>query len=211
MARVHWVPVEKLIVYDPGSSVKPHVYDKDRRYALLVVDMLFDFVYGKIKCDRSVPMIPRTGQLIDAAHEASVPAFYVNDSHTRKDFEMFRWGEHAMRGSRGARVIGQLRPRKTDLQIPKQTYSSFYGTRLEKELKRTHDGKGANTLVLTGLHADCCVRHTCADSFFRGYETIVAEDAVESFTELAYRTGLQYVKYWYLTDVLPTKKIVRMF
>ena len=82
---------------------------------------------------------------------------------------------------------------------------------LEKELKRTHDGKGSNTLVLTGLHADCCVRHTCADGFFRGYETLVAEDAVESFTELAYRTGLQYVKYWYLTDVLPTKKIVRLF
>ena len=211
MARVHRGPVEKLLVYDPGQSVKPHVYDKDRRYAVLVVDMLYDFVYGKIKCDRAVPMIPRTRQLLDAAHDANVPVFYVNDSHTRKDFEMYRWGEHAMRGSRGAKIIGQLRPRKNDAQIPKQTYSSFYGTRLEKELKRTHGGKGANTLVLTGLHADCCVRHTCADGFFRGYETLVAEDAVESFTELAYRTGLQYVKYWYLTDVLPTKKIVRMF
>ena len=199
------------MVYDPSSSVKPHVYDNDRRYALLVVDMLYDFVYGKIKCVRSVPMIPSTAQLLDAAHKAGVPVFYVNDSHVRKDFEMSRWGEHAMRGSRGARVIGELRPRKRDLQVPKQTYSSFFGTRLDKELKRTHDGKGSNTLVLTGLHADCCVRHTCADGFFRGYETLVAEDAVESFTELAYRTGLQYVKYWYLTDVQPTKKIVRLF
>jgi len=211
LAKIHRGPAEKIVVYDPSSSVKPHVYDKDRRYALLVVDMLYDFVYGKIKCDRSVPMIPRTAQLLDAAHDSGVPVFYVNDSHVRKDFEMYRWGEHAMRGSRGARVIGELRPRKRDSQVPKQTYSSFYGTRLEKELKRTHDGKGSNTLVLTGLHADCCVRHTCADGFFRGYETLVAEDAVESFTELAYRTGLQYVKYWYLTDVLPTKKIVGLF
>jgi nicotinamidase-related amidase len=211
LARTHKGPVEKLVVYDPGASVAPHVYDKDRRYALLIVDMLYDFVYGKIKCDRAVPMIPRTGQLLDAAHDAGVPVFYVNDSHIRKDFEMYRWGEHAMRGTRGARVIGQLRPRKKDTLIPKQTYSSFYGTRLERELKRTYDGKGANTLVISGLHADCCVRHTCADGFFRGYETLVAEDAVESFTELAYRTGLQYLKYWYLTDVLPTKKIVRLF
>jgi nicotinamidase-related amidase len=149
------------MVYDPSSSVKPHVYDKDRRYALLVVDMLYDFVYGKIKCDRSVPMIPRTAQLLDAAHEAGVPVFYVNDSHVRKDFEMYRWGEHAMRGSRGARVIGELRPRKRDSQVPKQTYSSFYGTRLDKELKRTYDGKGSNTLVLTGLHADLRSAHLC--------------------------------------------------
>ncbi len=211
MARIHSGPVEKLIVYDPSAYVAPHVYDKDRRYALLVVDMLNDFVYGKIKCDRAVPMIPRTEQLLDAAHDAQLPVFYVNDSHTRKDFEMYRWGEHAMRGTHGARIIPQLRPRKRDALLPKQTYSSFYGTRLERELKRAYDGKGANTMVLTGLHADCCVRHTCADGFFRGYETVVAEDAVESFTELAYRTGLQYVRYWYLTDVLPTKKIVKLF
>ena len=212
MARVHGLGfAEKVVVYDPGASVAPHVYDRDRRYAVLVVDMLHDFVYGKIKCDRAVPMIPKTGELMDAARTSSIPVFYVNDSHIRQDFEMYRWGEHAMRGTPGAKVIKELRPRKNESQIPKRTYSSFFNTRLERELKRTYDGKGANTLVLSGLHADCCVRHTCADAFFRGLETIVAEDAVESFTELAYRTGLQYVKYWYLTDVLPTRKIVKLF
>ncbi len=212
MARTHGQGfTEKIQVYDPQASVRPHVYNKDRRYALLAVDMLYDFVYGKIKCDRAVPMIPRTGQLLDSARDAGIPVFYVNDSHVRTDFEMYRWGEHAMRGTRGSRVIKELRPRKKDSQIPKRTYSSFYNTRLDRELKRAYDGKGVNTLVLTGLHADCCVRHTCADSFFRGFETVVAEDAVESFTELAYRTGLQYVRYWYLTDVLPTRKIVKLF
>ena len=212
MARVHGKGlVEKVQIYDPGGAVAPHVYDKDRRYAMVVVDMLNDFVYGKIKCDRAVPMIPRTGNLADAARDAGVPVFYANDSHTRKDFEIYRWGEHAMRGSTGARVIKELRPRKKDVEVPKTTYSSFFNTRLERELKRAYDGKGANTLVLSGLHTDCCVRHTCADAFFRGYETIVAEDAVDSFTELQYRTGLQYVKFWYLADVLPTKKIVKLF
>jgi len=178
---------------------------------VLVVDMLNDFVYGKIKCDRAVPMIPRTGDLADKARSSGVPVLYPNDSHTRKDFEIYRWGKHAMRGSKGARVITELRPRKKDLQIPKTTYSSFFNTRLERELKRAYDGKGANTLVLSGLHTDCCVRHTTADAFFRGYETIIAEDAVNSFTELQYRTGLQYLKFWYLADILPAKKIVKLF
>ncbi len=212
MGRVHGRGlVEKVEVYDPGSSVAPHVYNKDRRYAVLVVDMLNDFVYGKIKCDRAVPMIPRTGELADKARSSAVPVFYANDSHTRRDFEIYRWGEHAMRGSKGARVIKELRPHKKDVQIPKTTYSSFFNTRLERELKRVYVGKGANTLVLSGLHTDCCVRHTTADAFFRGYETIIAEDAVNSFTELQYRTGLQYLKFWYLADILPTRKIVKLF
>jgi len=212
LGRVHGQgSAENVAVYDPAGSVAPHVYNKDRRYAVLVVDMLNDFVYGKIKCDRAVPMIPRTGDLADKARSSGVPVLYPNDSHTRKDFEIYRWGEHAMRGSKGARVITELRPRKKDLQIPKTTYSSFFNTRLERELKRAYDGKGANTLVLSGLHTDCCVRHTTADAFFRGYETIIAEDAVNSFTELQYRTGLQYLKFWYLADILPAKKIVKLF
>ena len=212
MARTHGKgPVETISVYDTTASVAPHVYDKDRRYAVLVVDMLNDFVFGKIKCDRAVPMIPHSADLIDSARGAGVPVLYPNDSHTRKDFEIERWGEHAMRGSKGARVIRDLSPRKRDVQIPKTTYSSFFKTKLDRELKRTHDGKGANTLVMSGLHTDCCVRHTTADAFFRGYETIIAEDAVNSFTELQYRTGLQYLRFWYLADILPTKKIKRLF
>ncbi len=194
-----------------ATAIAPHVYDKNRRYAVLVVDMLNDFVFGKIKTDRALPIIPRSGEIIDSAHTASIPVLYANDSHTRKDFEIYRWGEHAMRGTKGARVISELRPRKKDTQIPKTTYSSFFNTRLERELKRTHDGKGANTLIISGLHTDCCVRHTTADAFFKGYETIIAEDAVNSFTELQYRTGLQYLKFWYLADILPSKKIVKLF
>ncbi len=212
MARIHGHgPIEQVNVYDMATAVAPHVYDKDRRYAVLVVDMLNDFVFGKIKTDRALPIIPRSGEIIDSAHTAGIPVLYANDSHTRKDFEIYRWGEHAMRGTRGARVISELRPRKKDTQIPKTTYSSFFNTRLERELKRTHDGKGANTLIISGLHTDCCVRHTTADAFFRGYETIIAEDAVNSFTELQYRTGLQYLKFWYLADILPSKKIVKLF
>ncbi len=212
MARTHGHgPVEQVNVYDNTMAVAPHVYDNNRQYALLIVDMLNDFIYGKIKCDRAVPMIPRTAELIDSARSSGIPVLYPNDSHTRKDFEIERWGEHAMRGTKGARVIGQLRPRKKDVEIPKTTYSSFHNTKLERELKGSHDGKGANTLIISGLHTDCCVRHTTADAFFRGYETIIAQDAVNSFTELQYRTGLQYLKFWYLADLMSTRKIVKLF
>src|SRR5207245_11519530 len=100
-------------------SVAPHVYDKDRRYAVLVVDMLYDFVYGKIKTDRALPIIPKSGHLADAARSADIPVFYPNDSHTRRDFESQRWREHAIRGTKVSTVIGALRPRKQDIEIHK--------------------------------------------------------------------------------------------
>src|SRR5207302_5956188 len=110
-----------------------------------------------------------------------IPVLYPNDSHTKKDFELYRWGEHAMRGTKGAAVIKELRPRKRDIQIPKTTYSSFFSTRLEKELKRTYDGKGANTLIMAGLHTHRWVRHTTAHALFRRSEEVVPHDAVNSF------------------------------
>src|SRR3989475_9389683 len=182
MGRVHGKgPLE---VYDPRMTVKPRVYDKDRRYALLVVDMLNDFVYGKIKAERAGQMVPTVGELIGSAHDAGIPVLYPNDSHTKKDFELYRWGEHAMRGSKGAAVIKELRPRKRDVQIPKTTYSSFFSTRLEKELKRTYDGKGANTLIMAGLHTHCFVRHTTTDAFFPPYEKYIAQEAQDTFSPL---------------------------
>src|SRR3989440_7931513 len=109
VARIHGQgPAEQINVYNLETAVAPHVYNNDRRYAVLVVDMLHDFVYGKIKCDRAVPMIPRSVELIDSARSAGVPVLYSNDSHTKKDFEIERWGEHAMRGTKGDRKSTRL-------------------------------------------------------------------------------------------------------
>src|SRR5712692_10528016 len=45
-------------IYPPSSFKAPHVYRDDRRYAVVVVDMLQDFIYGVLKTDRMVPKIP---------------------------------------------------------------------------------------------------------------------------------------------------------
>ena len=202
----------ELVVYDPSFYKKPHVYDGNRRYALLVVDMLNDFVTGAIKCERMIPKIMNVARLVDAARDAGVPVIYSNDAHRPSDFELHRWQPHAMRGTPGAEVIEELRPKnKIDYVVPKNFYSSFYETDLQHVLTGLYDGKGANTLVLAGLHADCCVRHTTADAFFRRYEVAVVEDAVESFSEAQLQVGLQYVRYWYLADVMHSKEAVKLF
>src|SRR3989442_12139419 len=120
LSRIHGQgSTENLTLYDPGMSVAPHVYNNDRRYAVLVVDMLYDFVYGRIKTDRALPIIPKSGELTDAARSADIPVSYPSDPHTHRDFEIHRCVEHARGGTKGAKVISALRPRKKDVKIPK--------------------------------------------------------------------------------------------
>jgi nicotinamidase-related amidase len=197
-------------VYDPSFYKEPKVYEKERRRALLVIDMLDDFVYGSLRCERILPKLENIAELADKCRANSVPVIYCNDSHKPTDFELRRWEPHAMRGTKGAEVIKPLRPRTSDYIVPKSTYSSFHDTELDDILRSLYYGKGANTIVLTGLHTDCCLRHTTADAFFRRYEAEIIDDGSDAFSEVQHRVGLQYMRYWYLADVRTTNEVIRV-
>ena len=191
------------------DSKRPFVYDKRRRYAVVIIDMLNDFVLGRLGNERFKSIVPSIRELLDWASEHSVPVIYSNDSHRPTDFEVNRWGEHAIRGTWGAEVVEELKPKPKDFVVPKTSYSGFFNTDLDSVLRSLYDGEGANTLILSGLHTDICVRHTAADAFFRGYELIIPFDTVNSFTDAQHLLGLKYLSYAYLADVVPVKQIVK--
>jgi nicotinamidase-related amidase len=195
-------------VYPPPSHKAPRVYERDRRYAVLVVDMLEDFIYGVLKCERMVPKIPNVVAVVQASRAKGVPVVYCNDSHKPSDFELNRWEAHAMRGTEGAQVIGELAPERTDHVVQKSSYSAFHATELDDVLRSLYGGKGANTLAIAGVTTDCCVRHTAADAFFRRYEVDVLHDGVDAFSQAQHEAGLDYVRYWYLCDVLSSKQFL---
>jgi len=173
--------------------------------AILVVDMLNDFVSGKLKCDRAQRIIPNLRKLAATARKVDVPVIYCNDSHLKSDFELKVWGEHAMRGTRGAEVIPELKPEKEDYDVPKRTYSCFFETELDTIL-RAHDAK---EIVITGLHTNICDRHTTADAFFRGYTPIIPDDGVDAMDEQSHLQGLDYLKNIYGARVVKTEDVLR--
>lgn len=172
--------------------------------ALIVIDMLNDFVTGPLKCERAKKIIPIIKKLIKVAREKGVPVIYSNDAHLPKDFELKKWGGHAIKGTEGAKVIPELKPEKGDYIIEKRVYSGFFETGLDLLLRNL----GIDTLILTGLHANICVRHTAADAFFRGYKIIVPKDATEAFTEKDYKEGLEYMKNIYGAEILSTDELI---
>ena len=182
-----------------------------RRYALIIIDMLNDFVNGKLKCERALPMIPRMQKLIKSARAAGIPVIYCNDAHLPVDNELKIWGPHAMAGTHEAEVISELKPEKGDYQIPKRTYSSFHETGLDILLRDLYDGQGANTIIVAGLHTHICARHTSADAHFRGYDVVLAEDCCESFTEADHKAGLEYIKTMYKAELKKADELIAEF
>lgn len=192
------------------NNVLHGIYKRKPRYAILVNDMLNDFIQGKLKCDRAAQIIPKIKLLLQKARQKDIPIFYCNDEHLPNDtYELRLWGPHAMKDTDGAKVIDELRPSANDYIVPKRRYSSFDGTSLDSSLEGTYNGKGVDTIVMTGVHTHICVKHTVYDAFVRGYSVIVAEDGVEAFTGDDHVAGLKYMKQNYGARIKKVSDILK--
>lgn len=178
------------------------------KIAILVVDMLNDFVTGALKCDRGLAIVPNTKELLNAARKNNIPVIFCNDAHIKGiDHELKLWGDHAIAGTKGAEVIPELDLQSTDYIVPKRRYSGFFHTDLDLLLKEL----GVDTVIMTGLHTHMCVRHTSADAYQLGYDVVVASDATDSFTEEDYNYGIKYLKDVYGAKIYTVKELVEFF
>jgi nicotinamidase-related amidase len=51
------------------------------KLALIIVDMLNDFVTGKLTCKRSLSVILPIQKLLEKARQKQIPVIYTNDEH----------------------------------------------------------------------------------------------------------------------------------
>lgn len=178
--------------------------------AVIIIDMLNDFVTGDLKTDRAERIVPKLKKLVEAARKHNVPVIFSNDAHLPSDPEVVqKWGKHAIKGTRGAQVIPELKPSAKDYVVEKRTYSGFFETGLDSLLRSLYKGEGAKTLIMGGLHTHICVRHTSADAFFRGYKIIIAKDGVEAFTKEEQEQGLKYLEDVYNAKIMTVDQIVK--
>ena len=176
--------------------------------ALLVLDMLDDFISGKLANPAAEQVIKPIGSLAAAARSRDDwLVVYGSDAHQEGDLELSVFGEHAMAGSLGARVVEPLTPQPGDIVVPKRFYSAFTQT----DLDATCQVHGIDRLVLTGQHTDCCCRHTSYDAFARGIELVVAADgtavyqafAADDYPQVQSR-ALQYLRTYYGAEITDT-------
>jgi nicotinamidase-related amidase len=178
------------------------------RYAILVIDMLNDFINGKLRLEGVEEIVQNIQKLLDISRQLNIPIIFCNDAHDKQDRELKIWGEHAIKGTMGAQVIKELKPMSNDYIIAKNTYSAFFKTTLNELLQSFYKGRGANCLIVTGIHTDICVKHTVYDAFLNGYNITVAEDGVKALP-LVDKSILKYMKDKYDIKIKKIKDILQ--
>lgn len=145
--------------------------------ALIVIDMLNEYLLpeGLVYCEKCRGIITNTAKTIDAARDKGVTICYVNTSlESDKDIMVKKWGLHAVKGSKGARVVDELAPKEADLVVEKKLYDGFFQTKLHEALQ---DNKISN-VVITGIHTHVCVLFTAVGAFEHGYNVTTLEDCI---------------------------------
>lgn len=206
--------------------------------------MTNDFVHKEynesLALDRVKDMIPRIRKLQEAFLEHRFPVIYLSDRHLESDFELKKWGPHSMKGTEGSEIadglikeniytlernwkpadIRNARSRVPMLfEVEKGSYSGFTDnggkpTALYSLLEELKIFPGS-LIYITGLHANCCDKHTAADAWFRGYSIVMVSDCVDSFDNIDGALGmgnseaLAYEKYWYDAKIMASDEILR--
>jgi nicotinamidase-related amidase len=209
--------------------------------ALLVVDMTNDFLLKEynpaLALERGSELIPRIRRLQEIFLSSKHPVIYSTDRHLKTDFELKRWGPHSMKGTKGSKIVDGLitdklrvferrwkardigRVRKSELlfEVEKGTYSGFSDnggspTAMDALLRKLKF-KAGDKLFITGLHTNCCDKHTAADAWFRGYVPVIVKDCVDAFDDPDGKLGmgndraLNYESYWYDAEVKPSEDV----
>ena len=175
------------------------------RVALLVVDVINDFVTGVFGNARAEAMVPRLQALLPRVRAAGVPVIYCSDSHLAGvDIELTVHPDHALRGTWGAEIVPSVAPESGDFSLTKRRYSAFFGTELEPLLREL----GIETVILTGLVTNGCVRHTAADAFFHGFKVVVVSDCVEHRDEAGHLLGLELMRASYGARIATAADVV---
>ena len=174
--------------------------------ALVVVDMLRDFIDGELANPRAHVIIEPIQRLLAHARNEGWIVVFSNDAHQPDDPELRVWGEHAMAGDPGAQVIEELRPEPGEREFvsPKRAYGAFDSTDLDERLRTL----GVDEVVVVGQHTHICIRHTAYGALIRGYEITVPRDAVCAFEGVNEDEALDYLLSVYGAKITTVDELV---
>ncbi len=162
--------------------------------AILVIDMLNDFVKegAPLEVPDTRKIIPFIKEKLENARKNGIPVIYVCDAHEPDDpeFRRFGWPPHAVKGTKGAEIVDELKPEEGDTVVEKKTYSGFYNTNLDEVLKSL----GVDTLKLTGCVTHICILFTASDASLRGYNVVILKDGIAGLSVEDHEAGLRIMK-----------------
>lgn len=164
------------------------------RHGILVIDMLNDFIGEKapLRCPGGELIIPDLQKLFKwvrdrrAAGKEDVQIIHIQEAHRKNDADFRVRPVHAVKGTWGSQIIPELKPEDDEYVVQKRRHSGFQHTDLDLYLKE----ESIDTVVVTGVWTNVCVRSTASDALANAYKVITLSDGVHSKNEDMHRHGL---------------------
>lgn len=164
---------------------------KGKKHAIVVIDMLNDFIGPKatLRCENGEEIVPNIRKLVDFAHAEGIQVIFVQEAHRKNDADFRVRPVHAIKGTWGSEFIPELQPdeEKGDYIVQKRRHSAFSYTDMDLFLREEQ----IDTVVLTGVWTNVCVRSTASDALYHGYNIICLSDGTASQDEDMHRSGLR--------------------
>lgn len=168
--------------------------------ALVVVDMLYDFIDGSLACKNADNAVRNTLAYIDTqtkgqggeAHEIldTFPILFIRDHHPA-DHSSFNeqggiWPAHCVAGTRGGEIHQDLAPYASEeLTFDKgcdrntEQYSGFEAVNnADQPLSEVLELLDTTDVYVCGIATEYCVRNTCEDLLKAGFRVHLLKDCI---------------------------------
>jgi N-carbamoylsarcosine amidase len=156
-----------------GYGKKPAIINVDLANAWTRDDSAF-------ACAGMDDVITKTCELLEIARRKSLPIFFTTTAYDSSMADSGLWVKkipalkQLIIGSELCEIDPRLERREGELVIVKKMASAFAGTGLDSMLTNL----GVDTVIVTGVTASACVRHTVEDAVSRGFRPIIPEETI---------------------------------
>lgn len=160
--------------------------------AIVVVDMLYDFIDGSLACRHAQEAVKVAKSEIErsVAVEKDFPVLFILDHHpsNHSSFREFGgiWPAHCVMDTRGGEIHDDLKPFVRDdlcfykgCEATKEQYSGFEGVSDKgQSLKSCLQSLEVKSVIVVGIATEYCVKATCMDLLTNGFKVSVVADAL---------------------------------
>lgn len=181
--------------------------------ALVVVDMLYDFIDGSLACQNAENAVAETVKFINKVtkNESSdeneirdiVPVLFIRDHHPQNhsSFKEFGgiWPAHCVIGTRGGEIHEDLKDFAVEelifdkgTNVSCEQYSGYEGiNNAGQSLGEVLDLLDVSDVYVCGIATEYCVRNTCEDLLKNGKKVHLLQNCIAYVDLEGHKAALQ--------------------